>query len=365
MTVVIPAYNMEQFVERSIRSALAQTYADLDVLVIDDGSIDRTLEIATRLAEHEARLRVFTFPNGGVARARNRGTELAEGTYVAFLDADDLWHPTKIEKQIAALAALPADEGWVGCYALFRMIDEDDRIVGSGYGRGWRGDFFFDHLLVNNIGNGSSLLVRRDAALEVGGHDPAYAERNITGTEDFDFQLKLLLRHRLEVVPEYLVGYRLHPRQMSADQSRMALGHIAVVEKFVTLAALDGKSGQLALVTANKGACAAFAKAHDWANVRRAALKIYSDDRSAALLFALDRAALGARRVFARLADRLAHGLGRVAPRAAPPRRGFDFYACDPRPGVGADGGAVAPGSPLWPEPLVAPPRPPLPPEDQ
>jgi len=365
VTVVIPAYNMEQFVERSIRSALAQTYAPLDVLVVDDGSTDRTLEIATRIAEDEPRLQVVSFPNGGVARARNRGTVLAEGIYVAYLDGDDLWHPTKIEKQVAALQAVPPGENWAGCYTLFRKIDEEDRIVGSGFGAGWRGDFFFDHLLLNNVGNGSSLLVRRDAALSVGGFDPTYAERGITGTEDFDFQLKLLLRYRLEVVPEFLVGYRLHPRQMSANLSRMALGHMAVVEKFVMLAQLDGKSGQLALVTANKGACASFAKAHDWANVRRSALKIYGDDRSAALVFGLNRAALGARRILARLADGLAHGIGRVAPRAGSPRPDLSFHAIDPRPGIGADRRPIAPGSRLWPEPLIRTSRPSPPPEDE
>lgn len=362
VTVVIPAWNMERFVERSIRSALAQTYPRLDVIVVDDGSTDATLAIANRIAAQEPRLRVVSFANGGVALARNRGTALAQGTYVAYLDADDLWHPTKIARQIEALAALPPEDGpaerWVGCYTLFRMIDVEDRVIGTGYATGWRGDFFFEHLLVNNIGNGSSLLVRRDAALAVGGFDPSYAERQIGGTEDFDFQLKLLLRFRLEVVPEYLTGYRLHPRQMSANQSRMALGHIAVVEKFVALAGLDGKSGQLALVTAQKGACAAFAKAGDWKNVRRSALRIFGHDRSAAIVFALERARLGAQRALVRLTTRLSGAGQRVAPSRGLARPAYRFAEADPRPAAAANRGPYRAGSPLRPEPLVIPPRP-------
>jgi len=348
VTVVVPAWNMERYVERSIQSALAQTYPALDVLVVDDGSTDATLAIAERIAADNPRITVHSFPNGGVARARNRGTELARGHYVAFLDADDLWHPTKIERQVAALARHPQDDGWVACYALFRMVDENDRVIASGYGAGKRGSFFLDHLLVNHVGNGSSLLVRRDAALEVGGFDPSFAENGIGGSEDFDFQLRLLLRFKMEYVPEYLVGYRVHAAQMSADQTRMALGHIAVVQKLVDLAQLDGRLTQFALVTANKGAVAAFARSGDWGNVKRAALQIWSDDRSAALMFGLNRASFGLRRGAARLLHRVS-GYGPVAGRT------WRFAECDPHPGILPDGRQARPGSPLHPAPLDQP----------
>jgi len=348
VTVVIPAWNMARYIARSIASALAQTWPALDVLVVDDGSTDETRTIAEAIAARDPRVTVLSFPNGGVARARNRGTQAARGTWVAFLDADDLWHPTKIEKQLAALQAHPPEEGWVGCYALFRMVDEHDQVIASGYGAGKRGSFFYDHLLVNHVGNGSSLLVLREAALAVDGFDPSYAEAGIGGSEDFDFQLRLLMHYKLEYVPEYLVGYRLHAAQMSADQTRMALGHIAVVERFVHAAQLDGRQAQFALVAANRNAVAAFARSGDWANVRRAARKLWGDDRSAALLFAADRFSFAARRGLARLGHRWGSH-ARLSTRTWP------FLDCDPLPGILPDGRQARPGSPLYPAPLDSP----------
>ncbi|WP_347302828.1 glycosyltransferase family A protein [Croceibacterium sp. TMG7-5b_MA50] len=345
VTVVIPAWNMARYLARSVASALAQTWPALDVLVVDDGSTDDTLALAEAIAAREPRVTVRSFPNGGVARARNRGTEAARGTYVAYLDADDLWHPTKIEKQMAALRSHADDDGWVGCYALFRMVDDGDRVLASGYGAGKRGSFFFDHLLVNHVGNGSSLLVLREAALAVDGFDPSYAEAGIGGSEDFDFQLRLLMRYKLEYVPEYLVGYRLHAAQMSADQTRMALGHIAVVERFVHLAQLDGRQAQFALVAANRAAAIAMARSGDWRNAARAARQLWSDDRSAAVGFAAERLRFGAKRALARLG----HSWGSHA-RLSP--RSWHFAECDPLPGILPDGRQARPGSPLYPAPL-------------
>ena len=103
VTVIIPVYNGEEFVERTVRSAAGQTYPELRILAVNDGSTDGTEAILARLAAEVANFSYVTTPNGGVARARNTGTEMADSTYVAYLDADDLWHPTKIAKQVAAL----------------------------------------------------------------------------------------------------------------------------------------------------------------------------------------------------------------------------------------------------------------------
>lgn len=99
VTAVVPAYNMARYVRATLESALNQTYKSLEIILIDDGSTDETRTIAEEIAANAGNLRVVSIANGGVARARNRGMELATTPYVAFLDADDLWHPTKIEKQ--------------------------------------------------------------------------------------------------------------------------------------------------------------------------------------------------------------------------------------------------------------------------
>jgi glycosyltransferase involved in cell wall biosynthesis len=98
VSVIIPAYNAEGFLERAVRSALTQTERDLEVIVIDDGSIDHTVDVALRIAEQDDRVRVLqNGENCGVSLSRNRAIDLASGEWIAVLDADDTWLPQRIE----------------------------------------------------------------------------------------------------------------------------------------------------------------------------------------------------------------------------------------------------------------------------
>src|SRR5690242_3582884 len=104
----MPAYNSERFIAEAIESVLAQTYQDLELLVIDDASTDNTLKIVEEYSD-DPRLRIVVQPcNSGPAAARNRATEMASGRYIAFLDADDTWTPVKLSRQIAAMSR----NGW-------------------------------------------------------------------------------------------------------------------------------------------------------------------------------------------------------------------------------------------------------------
>ncbi len=103
VSVIIPAYNAEGFLERSVRSALAQTESDLEVIVVDDGSIDSTVDTAVRVAEEDRRVRVVrNGRNCGVAMSRNRAITLARGEWIALLDADDTWLPHRLETLLRA-----------------------------------------------------------------------------------------------------------------------------------------------------------------------------------------------------------------------------------------------------------------------
>jgi hypothetical protein len=230
VTVVIPAYNKEAFIGRTLASTLGQTYPHLEIIVVDDGSTDKTRAIVEDLAGGDSRVRVISTANGGVAAARNHGTRLATTPYVAYLDADDLWHPDKIARQIAALSAHGQDSEWAGCYALSRFIGLDDRVLANDTSSEARGDFFDRHVYRNHVGNGSCLLVRRDAALDVGGFDSEHARCGLGGLEDYDFQLKLLLKYKLELVREFLVGYRVYGGQMSDDRVRLSRARIMMLE---------------------------------------------------------------------------------------------------------------------------------------
>jgi glycosyltransferase involved in cell wall biosynthesis len=266
VTAVIPAYNMEAFLERALTSAAGQTYPHLDILVIDDGSTDGTRAIAERFAAGHERVRVESVANAGVAAARNLGTRLARSAYVAYLDADDLWHPAKIEKQVAALAAHGHDGEWAACYTLSRYIDRNDRVLGNASSAEARGDFFEKHLYRNHVDNGSCLLVRRDAALAVGGFDPTYASRGIGGVEDYEFQLKLLRRYKLELVREFLVGYRIYAGQMSHDAARMGRARIATIESVLAASDLPRSRRREVVTHARVVAVHQEAVAGDWLN---------------------------------------------------------------------------------------------------
>ncbi len=224
VSVIVPAYNAAPFLERTLASVLAQTHRNLDIIVVNDGSTDGTQAIAQIFANHDNRVRVVRTDNGGVARARNRGMNEAHGSLLAFVDADDLWHPRKIEHQVAALTG---DVALV--YTLTRVIDTGDHVLFNasvptdGYA-------LAQHLYLKGVGNGSSLLVRREVAQAVGGYDPAWIAHGIGGCEDLDFELKVAAGYAIATVPLFLTGYRVSPGNMSSNNRRMARAMAAVVE---------------------------------------------------------------------------------------------------------------------------------------
>jgi len=213
---------------------LHQTFRNIEVIVVDDGSTDKTRFIVADFSASDSRVRLFSTINRGVAMARNLGIENARGTHVAFLDADDLWHPTKIDCQVNALNDHVSDPTWAGVYVFNRFIDEEDRVVGSGEVTvDCRGYVLARNFVMKFVGNGSNLLVRREAALAVGGFDPSFAKTGLGGCEDLDFELKLAARYRIDAVRLFLVGYRSYTGNMSSDSVRMAKSAVATIAQHV------------------------------------------------------------------------------------------------------------------------------------
>src|SRR5258708_6439765 len=124
VAVIIPSYNAETFIERTLASVLAPTPRNIEIKIVEDGSTHRTASIVRRLADGDGRIKLLQQKNGGVASARNAGMRASKGTFIAPVDADDLWHPTKLEKQLRVFAAAGSDLGLV--YTLYRTIDADD-----------------------------------------------------------------------------------------------------------------------------------------------------------------------------------------------------------------------------------------------
>jgi glycosyltransferase involved in cell wall biosynthesis len=217
VSVVIPAFNASKTLAATLRSAAAQTYTALEILIVDDGSSDETAAIARAFCAEDPRVTLLCQPNSGVSIARNNGIAAATGEWVAPLDADDLWHPSKIELQVEAALNSPEQPGLVYCW--FHNIDEQDRVIGSSEGYEVRGRALDRMMLFNFVGNGSCPLIHRQALAAVGGYATSFGDAG--GCEDFELQLRLAAKFPIEVVPEYLVGYRIAAGSMSSNHDRM------------------------------------------------------------------------------------------------------------------------------------------------
>ena len=216
VSVIIPAYNAEVFIGATLLSAAQQTYEPLEIIVVDDGSTDRTAEIVREFMARDPRVKLIQQPNAGVAAARNRGLREAQGSLIAPLDADDLWKPTKIERQVACFLA--ADDNLSLVYTWSHNIDEEGGIMRWKRNRPKVEGRVFHHLIeANLIGNGSTPLMRKDHVLEAGGYDPAFRDRDAEGCEDWKLYLALAERYDFAAVREPLVGYRQTPAMMSRN----------------------------------------------------------------------------------------------------------------------------------------------------
>lgn len=127
VSIIMPTFNSEKYIEDAIASVTAQTYTDWELLIVDDASLDRTVEVAKRYADSDKRISVFRLNiNGGPAQARNVGLQHASGEFVAFLDSDDLWMPEKLEKQLDYIDSIKTtDEKCLFCCTAYELINEN------------------------------------------------------------------------------------------------------------------------------------------------------------------------------------------------------------------------------------------------
>lgn len=220
VSVIIPARNAESTLRQTLRSVVDQTYSQLEIIVVDDGSTDRTAAIAEEFCAADSRARLLRKPNGGVASARNLGIEQSRGEWLAPIDSDDLWHPRKIEKQMAVALGAAAPPGFVYCW--YHYLDAEGRVIGSGPEWAIEGSVLNRLAALNFVQNGSALLLRREAVLAVGGYEPALRAHGGQGCEDILIELQIAARYAVCVVPEHLVGYRCLPESMSRDSAQMA-----------------------------------------------------------------------------------------------------------------------------------------------
>lgn len=213
VTVVTPAFNVGEYIEATIESVIAQTYGSWEYVIVDDASSDNTAAIAERFSKTDSRIRVIRAEHGGSSAARNVALRHARGDYVAFVDGDDLWAPTFLERTVSHLQSSSSDV--VGAFAASRMFSEANSDLGTipvedrAYSardmlRGW-----------NPTGNGSCLVLRHAAVMQAGSFDETLAS-----AVDLDFLMRLLgisPTACMDGISERLVSYRQRPGAISAN----------------------------------------------------------------------------------------------------------------------------------------------------
>lgn len=226
ISVIIPAYNAERTILKTIASVRQQTYRDLEIIVVNDGSRDRTLETLATVSDE--RLKVYSYENGGLPTARNRGIARATGDYISFIDADDLWTEDKLEKQLSALQQNPqagVAYSWVICMVQDEKDPDKITFVSDNKVR-HTGNIYPDLLLSNFIGNGSNILARRKAIELVGEFEPS-----LKSCEDWDYYLRLAAQWEFVLVPEAQVLYLKTAGTMTSKASMMEREGIRVIER--------------------------------------------------------------------------------------------------------------------------------------
>lgn len=212
VSVIVPCFNSETYVRRTIESVLAQDYPSLEVIAVDDGSTDSTLTVLSSFAD---RIRVFTHAgnrNLGQSAATNLGIEKSNGDIIAFIDSDDLWFPGKLAKQIEILRK-QADVGVVYCGAI--AIAPDDHILYEfSAAKSLEGNTPSQLLLDCHIQTPSQVAVRRSCLERAGCFDESLVPA------DHDMWLRLIELTHFHAIDEPLVGYRKHPNQISLVRER-------------------------------------------------------------------------------------------------------------------------------------------------
>jgi glycosyltransferase involved in cell wall biosynthesis len=223
VSVIIPSYNSAGFVVPAVESAFAQTYSPVEVIVVDDGSTDNTRE---RLVPWNDRVRYVYQPNGGLSKARNRGIKEARGDLIAFLDADDQWLPSKLDKQWERLRTNP--QAPLVHTDLYQLREPAGDRVYAYRNRGRFSGHCYAEFFSGNSIVPSTVMITRRCLEEVGRFDE---EIRGASTQDFDLWFRVARHFPLSYVGEPLVLYRQHPTNASRNQRMMLEDEYYVLAK--------------------------------------------------------------------------------------------------------------------------------------
>jgi glycosyltransferase involved in cell wall biosynthesis len=226
LSVVIPAFNVEKYILSAIQSVLDQTYKDLEVIVVNDGSTDSTAEVAASV--QDKRLKIISQENTGLPGARNAGIRVAQGKYVGFVDGDDFWYPPKAAIHIEVLEKYPDIDL---TFSWWKVVNEFSGDTGR-FGNIPQNRIGLEELLLRNNANTSTVIARKEILEKAG-----FFDQTLTSLEDIDLWLRIarLKPKNFFCIQRILSAYRMRPGQMSKDWQRMLENWERVLNKIKML----------------------------------------------------------------------------------------------------------------------------------
>jgi glycosyltransferase involved in cell wall biosynthesis len=227
VSVIVPYYNQPQYVRETVRSALNQTYRNIEIIVVDDGS---PIPVEPVLEGFEG-IRIFREENRGSSSARNFGFRKSKGEYIIFLDHDDLLRPDAAEVQMRAF-----QQNTVLTFGAQQLIDQHGRPISRPHVCRRRKEYFLMLLESNPIGCAGAAMIRRQAFIDAGLFD----ESTVHG-EDYDLYLRLTRLGPLVRHTHCVVDYRQHAENASSDKERMLAGTMRALDKLEKNGSLTAK----------------------------------------------------------------------------------------------------------------------------
>ena len=212
VSVIIPNYNYENFIVRTVESVFSQTYKNFEIVVVDDGSNDNSIKVLNTFGN---KIKIIEQENAGVSAARNNGVKNSTGDYIAFLDADDVWLPEKLEKQMKKFET-DSETGFV--HSSMKLINSEDKQIGE-ICNGMEGQVSEEFLRFKKgvvVGAGSTGVVKREIFNEIGGFDS-----RLSTAADWDFCYRIAKKYKIGFVEEPLVLYLIHDSNMHSNISVM------------------------------------------------------------------------------------------------------------------------------------------------
>ncbi len=220
VSIIMPAYNAEKTIKESIQSVLEQTYQEWELLIVNDGSMDNTVSVIE--SYDDKRIKLINQKNGGVSNARNNALRQANGVYIAFLDSDDLWLETKLEKQLQFIKQNDLQFVYTKSYS-FTNDSNDIKKYFSFVNLKFKNS---EEILIYDFIPILTVLFHRDILKEIG-----YFDESLQGTEDWDLWIRILQKYEIGFIKEYLTKYRIIGTGLSQNFSKHFIEEEKVLAK--------------------------------------------------------------------------------------------------------------------------------------